>query len=64
MLTLRRVLPGMLAFLATMATASAQTMGASDTSNGPSLIAVWGWILVAGILIMIVGTSLGVRGRR
>ena len=40
----------------------AQSMASSANSGGPSLLWVWGWILVAGIIIMIVGTSMGVRG--
>ena len=31
---------------------------------GGSLVYVWGWILVAGIIIFIVGTSMGVRSGR
>lgn len=62
MQTFRRILPVLLAFLATAGPASAQDMGSSTGSGG--LIYVWGWILVAGIFIMIVGTSVGVRGRR
>jgi hypothetical protein len=40
----------------------AQTAAAADT--GPSLLWVWVWILAAGILIMFVGTSMGVNSNR
>lgn len=49
---------------ATAAPAVAQTPAATTEAGGPSLLWVWGWILVAGVIIFIVGTSLGVRGRR
>lgn len=59
MLMVRRVLLAIAAFLSCAVPVSAQTSMATD--SGPSLIWVWAWILVAGIIIFIVGTSMGVR---
>jgi hypothetical protein len=40
----------------------AQAMSAAaPTTSGSSLIFVWVWILAAGIVIFIVGTSIGVK---
>ena len=62
-----RTLVAIAAFLAPSLPAVAQ-MTSSDAmaagSQGPSLLWVWGWILVAGVLVFIIGTSLGVRGNR
>ena len=44
--------------------AAAQTAAPTTDQGGPSLLWVWGWILVVGIIVFIVGTSLGVRGGR
>lgn len=60
---LRRVLFTAAAFLSGALPASAQMSAAAPPDNGPSLLWVWGWILVAGIFIFIVGTSLGARRR-
>jgi hypothetical protein len=42
--------------------ASALPAAAQGTAmdSGPSLIMVWVWILIAGVIIFIVGTSMGV----
>ena len=58
-----------LAVLASALPAAAQVAATgADTGNGTgtggSLALVWGWILIAGIVIFIVGTSLGVRSGR
>ncbi len=55
MQTIRRALLAVFTVLATALPASAQT-AAPDTSLG----LVWGWILVAGVIIFGVGTCLGV----
>lgn len=56
------------AVLATSLPAAAQMTseagGTAGAAQGPSLLWVWGWILVAGIIVFVVGTSLGVRGNR
>ena len=44
--------------------AAAQTAAPMTDQGNPSLLWVWGWILVVGIIVFIVGTSLGVRGGR
>jgi hypothetical protein len=62
--SIRRIATGLLVALAWALPASAQTTAAAATDSGPSLLWVWGWILVAGIFIMIVGTSLGAGTRR
>jgi hypothetical protein len=56
MQTIRRALLAVFTVLATALPASAQTATAPDTSLG----LVWGWILVAGVIIFGVGTCLGV----
>ena len=61
MKSIRRALIGALTFLATALPASAQT---GTAPAGPSLLLVWGWILIAGVIIFIVGTSLGVNSGR
>jgi hypothetical protein len=48
-----------LASVASALPASAQMASAPGTEQGPSLLWVWGWILVAGVIIFVVGTSLG-----
>jgi len=54
-----------LAVLGSALPAAAQVAAAgTDNGSGGSLAFVWGWILVAGIIIFIVGTSLGVRSGR
>jgi hypothetical protein len=60
---LRRVLLTAATFLSGAVPAVAQTTAAAPPDSGPSLLWVWAWILVAGILIFIVGTSMGVRRR-
>ncbi len=57
MQTIRRALLAVFTVLATALPAAAQTATA-DTS-GPGLGLVWGWILVAGVIIFGVGTCLG-----
>jgi hypothetical protein len=47
-----------------MALSAAPAMAQSAATSGPSLLWVWGWILVAGIIIMIAGTSFGAGSRR
>lgn len=50
---------------AATAPAYAQTGAVTTTDqSGPSLLWVWVWILVVGVIVFIVGTSMGVRGRR
>lgn len=45
--------------------AAAQTAATTtDQGTGNGLLYVWGWILVVGIIVFIVGTSIGVRGGR
>jgi hypothetical protein len=62
MLTIRRTL---LAVVASVVTAFAATApaAAQGMDTGPSLLGVWVWILVAGVAIFIIGTSLGVSRR-
>ena len=62
MQAIRSALLGLIAFIAAAVPAGAQTAAATDT--GPSLIWVWVWILVAGIIVMIVGTSVGVNSNK
>jgi hypothetical protein len=62
MQAIRRILLGLAAMAAATVPAAAQTAAPADT--GPSLLFVWVWILVAGIIIMIVGTSSGVNSNR
>ncbi len=57
--SIRRALLGVIASLACALPASAQTAAVAD--QGPSLLWVWAWILIAGIAIFIVGTCLGAR---
>ena len=61
MQSIRRTLLGLVALIATAGPAVAQTATPAATDTGPSLLLVWVWILVAGIIIMIVGTSIGVN---
>ena len=63
MQSIRRALLAVAAVIGSTAPALAQT-AAAPASTGPSLIWVWVWILVAGVIIMIVGTSAGVNGNR
>jgi hypothetical protein len=63
MQAIRSALLAGIAFVAGTVPAAAQTATPS-TDNGPSLLWVWVWILVAGITVMIVGTSLGVKSDR
>jgi hypothetical protein len=63
MQAIRRTLLGLIAFVAATVPAVAQTAPAA-TDTGPSLLWVWVWILVAGIIIMIVGTSSGVNSNK
>jgi hypothetical protein len=51
------------AFLIPSLPAAAQ-MTSGDMAQGPSLLWVWGWILVVGVIVFVVGTSLAVRGNR
>lgn len=60
MQAIRRTLLAAITVLAAAAPASAQT---AATDTGPSLLWVWVWILVAGVFLMIVGTSIGVGGK-
>lgn len=60
---IRRVLLATFAFLSAAVPAGAQATAAAPPDQGPSLIWVWAWILIAGIIIFIVGTSMGVRRR-
>jgi len=63
MQAIRRTLLAFAAVLAAAAPAAAQT-AAPVADSGPSLLWVWVWILVAGIIVMIVGTSIGVNSNR
>jgi hypothetical protein len=63
MQAIRRTLLALVAFVAGTVPALAQT-AAPATDTGPSLLWVWVWILVAGIIVMIVGTSIGVNSNR
>lgn len=58
----RRVLLATAAFLSAAVPAAAQN-ATTTADTGPSLLWVWGWILIAGIAIFIIGTSLGARRR-
>ena len=60
---IRRTLLALAVVVAGTVPAVAQTAAAA-TDNGPSLLWVWVWILVAGIIIMIIGTSVGVNSNR
>jgi hypothetical protein len=62
MQAIRSALLALVAFVAAAVPAGAQTAAATDA--GPSLLWVWVWILVAGILVMIVGTSIGVNSNK
>ena len=62
MQSIRRALLAVAAVIGSALPAAAQTTVPPTT--GPSLIWVWVWILVAGIIIMIIGTSAGVNGNR
>lgn len=64
MTTIRRVLLATVAFLSSAASVSAQTTAAAPADQGPSLLFVWGWILAVGVTVFIIGTSIGVSGRR
>jgi hypothetical protein len=59
MQAISRALLGLAAFVAATVPAAAQTAAPAATDSGPSLLWVWVWILVAGIIVMIVGTSIG-----
>jgi hypothetical protein len=61
--TIRRAVLSVATFLAAAVPAAAQTTS-GGTDTGPSLLWVWVWILVAGIIIFIVGTSIGSGQRR
>ncbi len=50
-------------FAAAAAPAAAQTPAATIDQGGPSLLWVWVWILVVGIIVFVVGTSMGARKR-
>ncbi len=63
MQAIRRTLLALVAVVAGTMPAAAQT-AAATTDTGPSLLWVWVWILVAGIIVMIVGTSIGVNSNR
>jgi hypothetical protein len=63
MQAIRRTLLALVAVMAGTVPAVAQT-AAPMADSGPSLMWVWVWILVAGIIIMIVGTSIGVNSNR
>jgi hypothetical protein len=67
MSSIRRALLATVAVLSAALPAAAQTTApaaAAAPDQGPSLLWVWGWILVAGVTIFIIGTSIGVSGRR
>jgi FtsH-binding integral membrane protein len=72
MMSIRSVLNRIAATVAMLAAAGvpayAQTTAATTTADqggGPSLLWVWVWILVVGVIVFIVGTSMGVsRGGR
>jgi hypothetical protein len=62
---IRRMLASLTALGATTALslpASAQGMSGPPPTGGPGLLYVWGWILIAGIIIFVGGASLGVGG--
>jgi|GEM_PF-4399210 len=63
---IRRMLASVTALGATAALtlpASAQSMmSGPQPTGGPTLLYVWGWILIAGIIIFVGGASLGVGG--
>jgi hypothetical protein len=49
------------AFLAVFTVlATALPASAQGTTDAPSLIYVWAWILIAGVIVFVVGTCLGV----
>jgi hypothetical protein len=62
MLTIRRTLLAVVASVVS-AFAAASPAAAQGMDTGPSLLGVWVWILVAGVAIFIIGTSLGVSRR-
>lgn len=65
MQAIRSALLGLVAFVAAAVPAGAQTaVAAAPVDNGPSLLWVWVWILVAGVIVMIVGTSAGVNSNK
>ena len=64
MQAIRCALLGLVAFIAAAVPAGAQTAAAAPTDSGPSLLWVWVWILVAGVIVMIVGTSIGVNSNK
>jgi len=56
---------GTLALLASAAVAAPAQMASTPSDQGPSLLWVWVWILVAGIVIFVGGTCFGVgSGKR
>ena len=62
-----RISVALAAFLAPSLPAAAQMTSndvAANAGQGPSLLWVWGWILVVGVIVFVIGTSLGVRGNR
>jgi hypothetical protein len=63
MQAIRDTLLALVGLVAATVPAGAQTATPS-TDAGPTLLWVWVWILVAGIIIMIVGTSIGVNSNR
>ncbi len=54
------------AVLASTVPAVAQTTTSTPPTGdtGSGLVYVWGWILVVGIIVFVVGTSLGARRGR
>jgi len=60
-MVIRRIVPAVTAFLACTLPALAQS---TSTEAAPTLLPVWGWIIVAGFVIFGVGTSLGASKRR
>ena len=66
----RSVFRRIAATIALLATATAPAYAQSSAAapmndQGPSLLWLWVWILVAGIIIFVVGTSMGMsRGGR
>ncbi len=65
MKSIRRIFPALVATLvAATVPAVAQTAAPAATDSGPSLLWVWVWILVAGVIVMIVGTSVGANSNK
>jgi len=59
MLAARRALLAIVTVLASALPASAQS--SMPASGGGSLVYVWAWILIAGVIIFVVTTAISVR---